>query len=70
MIPADSYFVLGDGEKSYDSRYWGFVKKIMGSRTWVSFALAVALLFLVSIAGGVAKVLREGSREFTENSMR
>ena len=27
MIPASSYFVLGDGEKSYDSRYWGFVRK-------------------------------------------
>ena len=27
VIPADSYFVLGDGEKSYDSRYWGFVRK-------------------------------------------
>ena len=26
-IPAGSYFVLGDGEKSYDSRYWGFVRK-------------------------------------------
>ena len=27
VIPAGSYFVLGDGERSYDSRYWGFVKK-------------------------------------------
>ena len=27
IIPADSYFVLGDAEKSYDSRYWGFVRK-------------------------------------------
>ena len=26
-IPAGSYFVLGDGERSYDSRYWGFVRK-------------------------------------------
>ncbi len=26
-IPANSYFVLGDGERSYDSRYWGFVNK-------------------------------------------
>ena len=30
VIPVDSYFVLGDGEKSYDSRYWGFVK-----RSWI-----------------------------------
>ena len=27
VIPAGSYFVLGDGGRSYDSRYWGFVKK-------------------------------------------
>lgn len=27
VIPAGSYFALGDGEKSYDSRYWGFVRK-------------------------------------------
>ena len=27
VIPTGSYFVLGDGERSYDSRYWGFVKK-------------------------------------------
>ena len=23
VIPPDSYFVLGDGERSHDSRYWG-----------------------------------------------
>jgi len=27
VIPAGSYFVLGDGDRSYDSRYWGFVKR-------------------------------------------
>ena len=27
VIPAGSYFVLGDGERSYDSRYWGFIRK-------------------------------------------
>ena len=27
VIPAGSYFVLGEGERSYDSRYWGFVRK-------------------------------------------
>ncbi len=26
-IPKNTYFVLGDGKDSYDSRYWGFVKK-------------------------------------------
>lgn len=30
VIPVGSYFVLGDGERSYDSRYWGFVK-----RSWI-----------------------------------
>lgn len=27
VIPPGSYFVLGDGERSYDSRYWGFARK-------------------------------------------
>ena len=27
VIPEGMYFVLGDGPRSYDSRYWGFVKK-------------------------------------------
>lgn len=27
VIPERRYFVLGDGPTSYDSRYWGFVKK-------------------------------------------
>jgi conjugal transfer pilin signal peptidase TrbI len=26
-IPEGSYFVMGDDTRSYDSRYWGFVKK-------------------------------------------
>ena len=37
-IPAGNYFVLGDGQRSYDSRYWGFVRKswIVG-RGWPLF---------------------------------
>jgi len=27
VIPVGSYFVMGDGKRSYDSRYWGFVRK-------------------------------------------
>lgn len=27
VIPPGSYFVLGDGKRSYDSRYWGFARK-------------------------------------------
>ena len=46
VIPAGSYFVLGDSEKSYDSRYWGFVK-----RSWIigrGFPVALALVLLLA----------------------
>lgn len=35
-IPKDSYFVMGTAMNSYDSRYWGFVKKekITGVVIW------------------------------------
>lgn len=37
-IPEGSWFVLGDGPRSYDSRYWGFVRKswVVG-RAWPLF---------------------------------
>ena len=37
-IPEGSWFVLGNGPRSYDSRYWGFVKKswVVG-RAWPLF---------------------------------
>lgn len=37
-IPEGSWFVLGDGPGSYDSRYWGFVRKpwVVG-RAWPLF---------------------------------
>lgn len=37
-IPEGNWFVLGDGPRSYDSRYWGFVRRswIVG-RAWPLF---------------------------------
>lgn len=36
LIPKDNYFVMGTHERSFDSRYWGFVNKthIKGVAIW------------------------------------
>ena len=36
LVPAQSFFVIGDSEWSYDSRYWGFVaqKRVLGKIIW------------------------------------
>ena len=36
VIPKDKYFMMGEARNSYDSRYWGFVKKsdIIGVSIW------------------------------------
>lgn len=43
VVPAESYFMMGDNrDESYDSRYWGFVKKteIIGRASLIYFSWA------------------------------
>jgi len=67
IVPADSYFVLGDNRNdSEDSRYWGFVPRsaIVGRPLLVYFTIPAAEELHGSVWERMRDVLRTGRRSW------